>query len=138
MIGAKSNSKMPPTEIRPLFHNAQLSDIRLVFPEAYSKLRPSFWNTVEFPPSGCWIWTGSTGFHPNYRNHVYGHVKVPIPGTDRRRSTSAHRYVWEAMYGPVPKGVDVDHICEVKLCVNPDHLQLLSHWDNCKKVRGGR
>jgi hypothetical protein len=44
-----------------------------------------------------------------------------------------HRVVWRRCYGPIPAGLDVDHICNVTLCQRPDHLQLLSKPENTRR-----
>lgn len=61
--------------------------------------------------TGCWIWTGSTD------HNGYGQV---------RRNTVlrlAHRWVYELFVGPVPEGLDLDHLCRVRACCRPDHLE---------------
>lgn len=65
----------------------------------------------------CWIWARA-------KNHTgYGHVRGQL----------AHRYVYEHHRGPVPEGLTLDHLCEEKLCVNPDHLEAVSHAENCRR-----
>lgn len=77
-----------------------------------------FFAHVEKQPSGCWHWTG-------YINHLgYGTVRV------NRRGTSAHRAAWEMLRGPIAKGLDVDHLCRNPRCVNPDHLEPVTHREN--------
>lgn len=64
----------------------------------------------------CWIWTAAS---------AYGY------GTFGR--TSAHRWSYEKYVGEAPEGMHVDHKCNVKLCVNPEHLQLLTPKENTRK-----
>ena len=45
----------------------------------------------------------------------------------------AHRLLWSRENGPVPTGYDLHHTCENKLCVNPEHLELLSPKDHHKR-----
>jgi hypothetical protein len=68
----------------------------------------------------CWIWQGARS------GNGYGHLK-------RKRSRSnipAHRYMWEVMRGPIPNGLVVDHLCRVPLCVNPQHMELVTNREN--------
>ena len=69
--------------------------------------------------TGCHIWTGTKNWCG------YGTVRFD------NRWTMVHRTVWEHHRGSIPEGMQVDHMCSVKLCCNVDHLQLLSPRDNC-------
>lgn len=77
--------------------------------------------------SGCWNWTGATWGHPRYKQHSYGQIRVG----DKR--TSAHVFAYQCAVGPIPEGLEVDHLCRNKLCVNPSHLELVTHQENCKR-----
>lgn len=70
--------------------------------------------------SGCWLWQG-TLTASGYGFTEYGAV---------RRRTRAHRYVYELLSGSVPEGLELDHLCRVRHCVNPDHLEPVTHWEN--------
>jgi hypothetical protein len=50
-----------------------------------------------------------------------------------KRTDYAHRVVWRRCFGPIPAGLDVDHVCNVTLCQRPDHLQLLTKPDNTRR-----
>lgn len=59
----------------------------------------------------CWEWTGArTG-------QGYGNF------WDGERYRGAHQVIYEALFGPVPAGKELDHLCRNRLCVNPDHLE---------------
>jgi hypothetical protein len=74
--------------------------------------------TVD-PDTGCWNWTGPT-------NRGYG--KAHHEG----RKMTAHRAVWMILRGPIPSGSDthLDHLCRNTLCVNPDHMEIVSRREN--------
>lgn len=66
----------------------------------------------------CWVWQGAR------KGHGYGSVR------DGQKSASAHRLYYERAHGPVPDGLELDHLCRVRLCVNPDHLEPVTHAIN--------
>jgi len=80
---------------------------------------------VRVPESGCWIWTGAL-----HRNG-YGHFKIP----NSRSHLLAHRGVYAIERGEIPEGMDLDHLCRVRCCVNPDHLEPVTRRENLR--RGG-
>lgn len=70
---------------------------------------------------GCWIWQG--GVFPNgYGQRSWG-------GRDGFNST-AHACYWRHYVGDIPSGLELDHLCQVKLCVNPDHMELVTRREN--------
>lgn len=77
-----------------------------------------FFDKVITSEDGCWIWTACT-----VRD---GYGRVGVNG----KLMLAHRYIFEQMYGPIPDGMEVCHICDNPPCVRPDHLFLGSHKDN--------
>ena len=51
----------------------------------------------------------------------------------RGRMVQAHILAFEREYGPTPPGLELDHLCRVRLCVNPDHLEAVSHAENVRR-----
>lgn len=75
------------------------------------------------PNSGCWLWMGTVN------ENGYGQFR--LDGKMRR----AHRVAYEAYKKAIPEGLTLDHKCRVRCCVNPDHLEPVTHEENCR--RGG-
>lgn len=76
------------------------------------------------PNSGCFIWAGCE----NGRGYGSFGVGSRTDGSDRMET--AHRQAWVLANGPIPPGLSVLHKCDVRLCVNPDHLYLGTGKDN--------
>lgn len=87
-----------------------------------------FWSHVEVGPipepkhhprlfTPCWVWkTAKPGKYVDYF----------LDGTRRK----AHHFAWSLLVGPCPEGLDPDHLCEVKGCVRPDHIEWVTHREN--------
>jgi hypothetical protein len=79
-----------------------------------------FWAKVDKTDT-CWLWTG-------YTCKGYGQF-CGRPGT-----RAAHRITYEILVGPIPQGMDLDHLCRVRACCNPAHLEPVTRRENL--VRG--
>lgn len=69
--------------------------------------------------SGCWIWTGATK-----GKDEYGVVYVGL------QCFRVHRLLYQYVYGPIPVGLVIDHLCRVRLCCNPYHLEAVTNRIN--------
>ena len=83
------------------------------------RLEGRFWSKVDKScSSGCWKWLATLS------GAGYGQFRV------HSRWVGAHRVSWQLSYGDIPEGKLVLHKCDVKNCVNPDHLYIGTHPDN--------
>ncbi len=78
---------------------------------------------MEINDAGCWIWTGS--------RTVYGYGQMSDPRVGR--PVHAHRLSYECFVGPIPDGHDIHHVCRVRPCINPAHLEAVSHGDHAEE-----
>lgn len=84
-----------------------------------------FWMKVDKSGS-CWMWTRAL-------NHDgYGWFGVG------RTAVLAHRWAYEHLVGPIPNGLELDHLCRVRSCVNPSHLEAVVHRENVIRGEAGQ
>lgn len=88
-----------------------------------------FWAKVT-PTGFCWYWGGScTGSTTDGKGHDYFNL-----GADSgRKGVVAHKFSYETLVGPVPDGLELDHLCRNPPCVNPDHLEPVTHAENMRR-----
>lgn len=72
----------------------------------------------------CWLWTAS--LDPD----GYGMFTVGQRPDGRWKMDKAHRYAYMAFVGEIPEGKEIDHLCRVRSCVNPAHLETVTHREN--------
>jgi len=73
------------------------------------------------PDSGCWLWTGS-----KCGSTDYGEIR------EKRKRHLVHRWAYQRLKGEIPEGLELHHKCGVKCCVNPDHLQPVTHQEHMR------
>ena len=97
------------------------------------RLPERFWSKVApCPMSGCWLWTAAT-FTKGYAQFAAprqsdGTRPIPFAG---------HRLAFETLVGPVEQGLQIDHLCRVRCCVNPAHLESVTASVNMKRSTAG-
>ncbi len=77
-----------------------------------------FLSKVSKCENGCWIWTSTLN------NKGYARLFV------NRKPILMHRWAYVFYKGTIPKGTELDHLCRVPRCVNPDHLEPVTHREN--------
>ena len=88
------------------------------------RLPSRFWDKViPEPNSGCWLWPT--------RSARYGRIRIG------GRYMSSHRAAYTVLVGPVPAGLELDHLCRMTACCNPAHLEPVTHQVNVSRGRLG-
>lgn len=81
-----------------------------------------FWAQVDRgSPTDCWLWSGAV--------HGNGYAYIRVDG----ERPVAHRYAYELLIGPIPEGMTLDHLCRVRHCVNPRHLEPVTFEENVQR-----
>ena len=84
-----------------------------------------FWAKVERGPiAECWTWKAGT-FKTGYGSF--------FPGCRAAGSVLAHRWAYEHFRGPIPSGLELDHLCRNRRCVNPAHLETVTRMENMRR-----
>lgn len=73
---------------------------------------------IPEPNSGCWLWEGYIQPNGYSRPGAFGRYYL------------GHRLAYELAKGPIPNGMQIDHRCRIRCCVNPDHLRILTCQQN--------
>jgi HNH endonuclease len=97
-----------------------------LFPD---QLEAAFWRYV-LVTGDCWTWTGSR------ESQGYGRLTRTVRG--RQRILKAHRLAHVLFNGTIPSGRELDHTCRNRACVNPAHLEVVSHQENMRRSPIGK
>lgn len=95
------------------------------------ELKPAierFMSHVKVTPGGCWKWIGAT------KPGGYGIFVIKKYGI--QKTYNAHRWSYEYHKGKIPEGLTIDHLCRVRNCVNPDHLEAVTMRENLMRGNG--
>ncbi len=88
-----------------------------------------FWLKVKKQSFGCWEWSGSL-------SHGYGQFEVRASGS--RKNLKAHRVSYLLANGSIPSDLPLDHLCRNRACVNPSHLEPVTHQVNIARGEAGQ
>lgn len=99
-------------------------------------LTERFWKFVPMVngADACWPWLGA-------KKLGYGRIADSAsPGARRGLQLAAHRVSYQMLKGPIPEGLELDHLCNNRACVRPDHLEPVTKSENGKRgfLRGRR
>lgn len=93
-------------------------------PKIRATLMERVWSKIERDANGCWLWTGAI------KSNGYGNFSQKKP---KKRTYNAHRFVYELLVEPIPAGLCLDHLCRVRRCVNPAHLEIVTYSTNIRR-----
>jgi hypothetical protein len=84
-------------------------------------------NITAETSTGCWLWG------PRRSANGYGRLRLPSGA-----SATAHRFSYEFFVGPIPAGLQLDHLCQTRECVRPDHLEPVTNQENVQRAWAAR
>lgn len=81
-------------------------------------------NSIPVTESGCWLWSKA--------EQTNGYGVMGVKGIQRY----AHRLAYAEFKGPIPDDLHIDHLCRVRCCINPDHLEAVTCKENIYRGAG--
>ena len=84
------------------------------------------------PMSGCWLWTGAMTGKSSTSIGGYGVIRLGKDGGCRQ--VYAHQVSYMLYHGDIPDGLEIDHLCSTRLCVNPSHLEAVTAKVNTRRI----
>lgn len=99
-------------------------EVELIMQRKRTPISVRLWaKCAIWPPTDCWLWQASI------RKDGYGRI-----GVSRSAGvTVAHRVAYELVKGPIPKGLQLDHLCRNRSCINPAHLEAVTQGENLRR-----
>ena len=85
------------------------------------KDRDRLWSYALADGSGCWVWQLALS------ESGYGRIWVGD------KALRPHRFAYEIVKGPIPEELELDHLCRLRACINPNHLEAVTHLENMRR-----
>lgn len=63
-----------------------------------------------------------------------GYPRLRFQHKGKHYNVSVHRLTYEKFKGKIPEGLEIDHLCRVRRCINPDHLEAVTHKENVRRT----
>ena len=83
-------------------------------------------DNITIDSNGCWVWLKCKD------RDGYGKIKF------NGKMQYTHRLSYETYVGPIPEGLQLDHLCRVRHCINPDHLEPVTNAENSRRGNTGK
>ena len=99
-------------------------------PEPSAKQLRAMWHLIKTPKDECWPWTGKT--------HTYYPYPNPINVADTGKKFAPARLMFSWFKYPIPPDFTIDHLCKNPICMNPDHMEPVTHGENARRAHKKR
>lgn len=86
---------------------------------------------IEISAHGCWLWTGAL----NGKGYALWYPSPKVAHLLANQSQRAHRIAYQLLVGPIDNGLHLDHVCRVKHCVNPAHMEPCTQTENTIRAK---
>ena len=112
--------------MKPTVNRYRKPKREIVIPERVAERAATKWDDNG---DGCWISTYSVASH--------GYAQIGWKDTDRIQVVTAHRAAWVYFTKEqIPEGMVIDHMCRNRRCVNPEHLRMITNFENARRTSG--
>jgi hypothetical protein len=93
----------------------------------YKNFEDKISRNIRIDDNGCWIWTLSVNSKSGYA-YTSWNISPVI-----KKTVLVHRKSYEYFIGPIPDGMEIDHLCRNRACCNPKHLEPVTHKENVRR-----